>query len=32
MMQDIEKSKSIIEEFRIKKHNTDLLTKTDFSA
>jgi hypothetical protein len=32
MMQDIEKSKTIIEEFRTKKHNTDLLTKTDFSA
>ena len=32
MMQDIEKSKGIIEDFISKKHNTDLLTKTDFSA
>jgi hypothetical protein len=32
MMQDIEKSKGIIEDFRSKKHNTDLLLKTEFSA
>lgn len=32
MMQDIEKSRGIIEDFRSKKTNTDLLTKTEFSA
>ncbi len=32
MMQDIDKSKSIIDEFKGKQHNTDLLKKIDFSA
>jgi hypothetical protein len=32
MMQDIDKSREIIDDFRKKKHNTDLLLKTDFSA
>ena len=32
MMQDIEKSKEMIEDFKKKKHNTNVLLKTDFSA